>query len=59
MPYTIKKKNDKYKLYNDKKKEFVKIDYKSKQSAINAGKQFMKYRGEKPIVKGNKIINKK
>ena len=33
--------------------------YKTKQSALNAGMNFMRYRGEEPYVKGNKILNKK
>ena len=35
-----------------------KLNYKSKESAINAGKNFMRYRKEVPIVKGNKILPK-
>ena len=59
MPYHIKKMNNKYKLYNIEKKQFVKKEYKSKQSAINAGVNFGRYRKEKLILKGNKLINKK
>jgi len=33
--------------------------FKTKQSAINAGMNFMRYRGEEPYVKGNRILNKK
>ena len=49
MPYEVRKVKDKY----------VNVNYKSKDSALSAGKNFMKYRKEKPIVKGNKILNKK
>ena len=59
MPYLVKKVDDKYKLYNIKKKEFVNKEFNSKQTAISAGKNYMKYRKEIPIVKGNKILNKK
>tara|TARA_R100000231_G_C5312777_1_gene160931 strand:+ start:221 stop:412 length:192 start_codon:yes stop_codon:yes gene_type:complete len=59
MPYQIKKVNGKYKLYNLKKKEFVKTNYKSKETAVKAGMNFMKYRKEKPVLVGNKLINKK
>jgi len=59
MPYLIKKVNDKYKLYNIKKKEYVNKSFLSKETALNAGKNYMKYRKEKPVVKGNKILNKK
>jgi|TARA_R110002020_G_scaffold153222_2_gene332590 hypothetical protein len=59
MPYQIKKVGDKYKLYNLHKKEYVNKEYKSKQSAINSGMNFMRYRKEKPYLKGNKILDKK
>jgi hypothetical protein len=57
MPYHIKKIGKKYKLYNINKKKFVNIEYKSKESAIRAGKNFMRYRGEKrPRLVGNKLL---
>jgi hypothetical protein len=59
MPYQVKKIGKIYKLYNMKKKVFVNINYKSKESALSAGKNFMRYRKEKPLVQGNKILNKK
>lgn len=59
MPYLIKKVNDKYKLYNIKKKEYVNKSFLSKETALSAGKNYMKYRKEEPLVKGNKILNKK
>lgn len=63
MPYQIKKQvngnKTVYKLYNIKKKEFVKINFKSKESAVNAGIRYMKYRRENPVLVGNKLINKK
>jgi hypothetical protein len=37
----------------------LKTKYKSKQSAINSGKNFMRFRNEKPVVKGSKILNSK
>ena len=58
MPYQIKKQGEKYKLWNISKKQFVNKEYKSKETAINAGKNFMRYRKEKPYVKGNKILAK-
>jgi len=33
--------------------------FKTRQSAINAGMNFMRFRGEEPILKGNRILNKK
>lgn len=58
MPYQIKKVGDKYRLYNLSKKVFVNKFFNSKESAISAGKNYMRYRKEIPIVKGNKILNK-
>lgn len=59
MPYQVKKVGDKYRLYNLSKKVFVNKFFNSKESAISAGKNYMRYRKENPIVKGNKILNKK
>tara|TARA_A100001201_G_scaffold135211_2_gene123336 strand:- start:847 stop:1026 length:180 start_codon:yes stop_codon:yes gene_type:complete len=59
MPYQVKKVGKKYKLYNLSKKSFVNKEFNTKESAISAGKNYMRYRNEKPIVKGNKILNKK
>ena len=59
MPYQVKKVGKKYKLYNLSKKSFVNKEFNTKDSAISAGKNYMRYRNEKPIVKGNKILSKK
>jgi len=59
MPFLIIKKNDKYLLKNIKKNTIVKKEFKSKETAVNAGFNYMKYRKEKPVLKGNKILNKK
>ena len=53
MPFQIKKVGEKYKLYRIKQKSFVNKEYNSKEAAIRAGKAMMRYRGEKPILKGN------
>ena len=58
MPYEVRKIKDKFKLYNLHKKIYVNVNYKSRATALSAGKNFMKYRKEKPIVKGNKILAK-
>ena len=58
MPFRVDKVKNGYKLFRLKQKTYVNVVYKSKQSAINAGKNFMRYRKEKPIVKGNKIVTK-
>jgi len=58
MPYQIKKVGKKYKLYNLHKKVFVNKEFNSRESAISAGKNYMKYRKEKPVLVGNKILNK-
>ena len=59
MPFQVVRVGEKYKLQKIKDKTFVKTEYKTKQAAINAGVNFMRYRKENPVVKGNKILNKK
>jgi len=59
MPYKVEKKDNVYKLFNLTKKEYVKKDFKTKESAISAGKNYMRFRREEPILKGNRILNKK
>lgn len=58
MPYQIKKVGNKYKLYNLHKKQYVKVSFNTRESAIRQGKNFMRYRKEKPVLKGNKLVNK-
>ena len=59
MPFRVDKmKSGKYKLYNLHKKEYAKPVFNTKQSAIKQGENFMRYRHETPIVKGNKILKK-
>jgi len=43
MPYQIKKVNDKYQLYNIKKKKMVNKLFNSKASAKNAELNFTRY----------------
>ena len=60
MPYRIDKTKNGYKLWNLKKKSYVNKIYKTKQAAINSGKNFMRYRREEPILKnGNYLYDKK
>ena len=59
MPYKVEKKDNVYKLFNLTKKEYVKVNFKTRESAISAGKNYMRYRKEEPILKGNMLINKK
>lgn len=60
MPFLIKRQPDgRYRLWNLHKKAYAKPTYKTKESAANAGKNFMRYRGEKPVLVGNKILAKK
>jgi|TARA_R110002072_G_C7820794_1_gene523341 hypothetical protein len=58
MPYKIDKINNKYKLYNLTKKEYVKKEFLTKQSAANAGINYGNYRNEKLVLKKNKLIKK-
>ena len=57
MPFRIDKTTEGFKLYNLHKKEYAKSTFKSKQSAVNQGKNWMRYRKEKGKLVGNKIIN--
>ena len=50
MPYQIKKVGKKYKLYNLHKKLYVNKEFNSKESALSAGKNYMRYRIEIPVV---------
>jgi hypothetical protein len=59
MPYEVKKIGGKFQLFNINKKKLIMVTFKTKESAINQGKNWMKFRKEKPIVKGNKILNQK
>jgi len=43
MPFQIRKIKDKFKLYNLEKKQYVNISYKTKESALSASKNFMRY----------------
>ncbi len=59
MPFKIIKVKDKWKLYNIHKKVDVKKSFNSRETAISAGKAYMRYRGEKPYLSGNKLLNRK
>lgn len=58
MPFVIEKHNGKYRL---KKKDgtYVNVNYQTRQAAINSGLNYMRYRHEVGVVRGNKIIVKK
>ena len=43
MPFQVRKIKDKYRLYNLDKKKYVNVNYKTKQSALNAAKTLMRY----------------
>lgn len=58
MPFEVRKKGDKYKLWKIKEKVFAKPTYNTREAAINAGKNFMRYHREVPVVKGNRILSK-
>jgi len=58
MPYRVDKKDNVYKLFNLTKKEYVNKNFKTKETAIKSGMNYMRYRREEPILKGNRILNK-
>jgi hypothetical protein len=43
MPWKVVKQGDKYKLYNLDKKTYVNINFKSKQTALNAKRNYENY----------------
>jgi hypothetical protein len=47
MPFRIDKKDNKFLLYNLHKKTYVKKQFKTKQTAIKMGKQYIKFREKK------------
>ena len=51
------KTKDGYRLQKLSDGTLSKITFKTKQAAINSGKAYMKYFGEKPIVRGNRILH--
>jgi len=58
MPYkVINIGGTKYKLWNLNKRQFAPIVFNSKESALNQGVNWMRYRREQPVIVGNKIIN--
>ena len=50
---------DKFHLFNLTTKRLVNTRFKSKETAINQGMNYMRFRKEKPIVRGNKILDSK
>tara|TARA_R110000824_G_scaffold373331_3_gene563743 strand:- start:1096 stop:1284 length:189 start_codon:yes stop_codon:yes gene_type:complete len=58
MPFKVVKKGNKYRLWKIKERKYAKASFNSKASAVSQAKNWMKYRKEKPIVKGNFIITK-
>jgi hypothetical protein len=59
MPFQVKKVGKSYKLWKINEKKFSKVNFKSKKTAINQAKNYMRYRNETPIVVGNKILHSK
>jgi len=62
MPFEIKKQaNGKWKLFNLHKNAYAKASFNSKQTAINQGINYGRYRKETLILNkaGNKLIKKK
>lgn len=62
MPFEVKRQpNGKFKLWKIKEKTYSKPTYNTREAAINAGKNFMRYRhpNDSVYVSGNKILSKK
>ena len=43
MPFKVVKQGDRYRLYNLDKKVYSKTNFKTRQSALNMSKVYMKY----------------
>ena len=60
MPFQVVKLSEKqWKLKKLKNGSFAKPTFLSKEAALNAGLNWMRWHHENPIVKGNKILSKK
>ena len=60
MPFTaLKQQNKKWKLWNEHKKTYAKKEFNSKETALSAGMNYMRYRREQGYIVGNKILVKK
>lgn len=56
MPFQIIKKDNYFILKNINTNKIINKKFKSKETAIKSGLNYMKYRKEKGKVKGNRII---
>lgn len=56
MPFQIIKKDNYFILKNINTNKIINKKFKSKETAIKSGLNYMKYSNEKGKVKGNKII---
>ena len=56
MPFKVFKDGDKFKLKNLNTNVVVNKSFNSKESALQAGLNYMAYRHEKGVIKGNKIL---
>ena len=56
MPFQVFKDGDKFKLKNLHTNVIVNKSFNSKETALQAGLNYMAYRGEKGVIKGNKIL---
>lgn len=59
MPFEVRSVKGKYKLWKINEKTYAKPTFNTRESAINAGMNYMRYRREQPYVSGNKILSKK
>ena len=58
MPYDIKKDADGWYLKNKKTGAIVNKRFKSLKTAVATGKNYMKYRGEKGVLRGRSLVTK-
>jgi hypothetical protein len=56
MPFQVIKSGNKFQLKNLHTKKVVKTKFNSKESALRQGQNYMRYRGEKSKIVGNKVL---
>ena len=59
MPFQILKVSTGWKIKKPSENKIYKMNFKTKNNAINMAKRWMVYRHESPIVKGNMVVHKK
>lgn len=59
MPFSVFQNGNGWKIKKPSENKVYKMTFKTKKSALNMAKRWMEYRHEKPVVKGNKVLQRK